>query len=517
MRNSTRICVFVLLSFLMIVQVNGQTWVDSTFQFSTGDNDFNPKFPVYRERIGSYEFEYFVFERYISESSSKVLIQKVDGYGPIGSEIEISNNNAKNINPVIAYNNIPSNYIVNPKYILVVWQTNKNGSEDIYGKYNINGIWSGEFAIDSSSQNSITPEIICKDSTTFFITYEKEGDIIYREFDILSAALTNVQNLTLDDTVHCQRPYISTFGTYLGQDSLIIVSYERRIAVDSIPINYVINSNGMWSTTAVLTNTGLNKNNGFLRQSELFDEGIIAAFEKKHSNYSDLYTCKVKATGITPPENLTFSIPGYNYSNLTGGRPFIVRGEILSIFGFIQDDSFDKNAYFYDFTPVSSTPKLDIQLTPKFSFDSINTSLTSSNSLGKLIPNGSCSVYWFLFNKSETNQYQSRIHGIKFKSCFEVNINPISSEIPNSFALKQNYPNPFNPSTKIRFDIPHSKNVKLSVFNSLGQQVAVLVNEQLQPGIYEYEFMASDYSSGIYFYRLDAEGFSEAKRMVLIK
>jgi hypothetical protein len=102
-----------------------------------------------------------------------------------------------------------------------------------------------------------------------------------------------------------------------------------------------------------------------------------------------------------------------------------------------------------------------------------------------------------------------------------VGIRPESSETPGSFSLYQNYPNPFNPSTKIKFDIPvgndRDRSVMLNIYNSLGQEVAVLVNEQLRPGTYEAEWNAADYASGIYYYKLTAGEFSETKKMVLIK
>ncbi|HCA42588.1 MAG TPA: hypothetical protein DEP28_04965 [Bacteroidetes bacterium] len=96
-------------------------------------------------------------------------------------------------------------------------------------------------------------------------------------------------------------------------------------------------------------------------------------------------------------------------------------------------------------------------------------------------------------------------------------IDPISVEVPKSFSLFQNYPNPFNPSTYIRFDIQKQGFVKLKVFDLLGKEIKTLVNESLQPGTYETNFDATDLTTGIYIYRLETEGFSDTKRMVLIK
>ncbi|MBN1398734.1 MAG: CotH kinase family protein [Bacteroidetes bacterium] len=89
--------------------------------------------------------------------------------------------------------------------------------------------------------------------------------------------------------------------------------------------------------------------------------------------------------------------------------------------------------------------------------------------------------------------------------------------VPDKFMLSQNYPNPFNPSTTIIYDIPASGHVTLKVFDLLGREVAVLVNENKSAGSYHATWNASGMTSGIYFYRLTAGKFSETKKLVLMK
>ena len=96
-------------------------------------------------------------------------------------------------------------------------------------------------------------------------------------------------------------------------------------------------------------------------------------------------------------------------------------------------------------------------------------------------------------------------------------ITPIGTVTPTSYSLSQNYPNPFNPTTKINFSIPKSGMVSLKVYDILGKEVSTLVNQNISAGNYTYEFDASRLSSGIYFYRLNVNGFSEVKKMSLIK
>lgn len=103
-----------------------------------------------------------------------------------------------------------------------------------------------------------------------------------------------------------------------------------------------------------------------------------------------------------------------------------------------------------------------------------------------------------------------------------IGIHPVSTEIPKQFTLFQNYPNPFNSETKIRFEIPsvnqrNAFDTKLIIYNALGQEIVTLVNEQLQPGVYEVNWDASDFPSGIYFYELKTDDFTQTKKLVLLK
>ena len=104
-----------------------------------------------------------------------------------------------------------------------------------------------------------------------------------------------------------------------------------------------------------------------------------------------------------------------------------------------------------------------------------------------------------------------------YNSGFVIGIEPNSSTIPNSYRLYQNYPNPFNPTTKIKFELPKSSFIKLIVYDILGREVTKLVNEKLTTGIYETEWDGNTFASGIYFYKLVANDYSETKKMLLIK
>jgi len=96
-------------------------------------------------------------------------------------------------------------------------------------------------------------------------------------------------------------------------------------------------------------------------------------------------------------------------------------------------------------------------------------------------------------------------------------ISQTSSAVPESFELNQNYPNPFNPSTTINYEIKNSAAVKLIVYDSKGNEVETLVNENQSAGTYSVVFNAAKLSSGVYYYKLESESFSETKKMLLVK
>ncbi len=98
-----------------------------------------------------------------------------------------------------------------------------------------------------------------------------------------------------------------------------------------------------------------------------------------------------------------------------------------------------------------------------------------------------------------------------------IGIQPNGSEIPNEFVLKQNYPNPFNPSTNIEFSVPESGIVKLALYDILGREVSILIDQHMNAGNYSYRLNATGFSSGVYFCRMDSGNFTEIKKMILMK
>jgi hypothetical protein len=180
---------------------------------------------------------------------------------------------------------------------------------------------------------------------------------------------------------------------------------------------------------------------------------------------------------------------------------------------------------------VSSNPNIEIS---RFQFLNENTGINVVSNAFYKTTNGGINwnlhilpLYSLFGAPSFINENTGWIVGsygyiIKTTTGGTIGIQPVTNEIPQSFMLYQNYPNPFNPVTKIKFNIPpvgdaYMRPVQIKIYDILGRDITTLFNEELKPGTYEIEWNASGFSSGVYFYRLEAGEFSVTKKMVLLK
>ncbi|NNJ51959.1 MAG: T9SS type A sorting domain-containing protein [Ignavibacteriaceae bacterium] len=126
--------------------------------------------------------------------------------------------------------------------------------------------------------------------------------------------------------------------------------------------------------------------------------------------------------------------------------------------------------------------------------------------------------YSFIDSEVNGGKYSYRLKQIDTDGSFEYSkIIEVDLGSPQEFELSQNYPNPFNPATKIRYTLPEAGNVKLVVYNLLGEQVAELINEFKEAGVHTINFNAENLNSGLYIYKIELTGFTAAKKMQLVK
>ncbi len=141
--------------------------------------------------------------------------------------------------------------------------------------------------------------------------------------------------------------------------------------------------------------------------------------------------------------------------------------------------------------------------------------------IGFVAGNGTTSkpeIYSFVDKDVTSGTYSYRLKQIDFDgACRYSNTVEVNINIPSQFSLSQNYPNPFNPTTTINYSIQKDGNVSLKVYNTLGQQVAELINGNMKAGQHQVTFDASKFVSGIYYYRLEAGNNVSVKKMILLK
>lgn len=117
----------------------------------------------------------------------------------------------------------------------------------------------------------------------------------------------------------------------------------------------------------------------------------------------------------------------------------------------------------------------------------------------------------------------SKMMFAKVEHLFGLGVSNINSEIPEEFSLRQNYPNPFNPATQIEFNVAKTSNVKIKIYNSIGELISVIASERFIPGTYKADFIASELSSGVYYYimeyteEISGRQNSISRKMVLVK
>jgi photosystem II stability/assembly factor-like uncharacterized protein len=115
-------------------------------------------------------------------------------------------------------------------------------------------------------------------------------------------------------------------------------------------------------------------------------------------------------------------------------------------------------------------------------------------------------------------KYYYRLKQIDYDGSYEYSgVVEVEWHAFKSYLLEQNYPNPFNPTTTIGFGIQNKSNVKITILNAIGEEVAVVLNEEREPGFHQVEFNAANLPSGVYFCRIQASSFVETKKMILLK
>jgi len=244
------------------------------------------------------------------------------------------------------------------------------------------------------------------------------------------------------------------------------------------------------------------------------------------------------STTFSPSERISENPPGYSpfYSTSIMAMPY--SGADVAAF-WIGDASGTKKLFFDKLSAIIPVELTSFTANVSSNNVTLNwTTATETNNSGFTIERSQAEAGWVevgfvpgfgtsteLRTYSYTDAglssgtYIYRIKQIDYNGTFTYYNLASSVEVstPDIFDLAQNYPNPFNPSTKIDYSIAKATNVQLVIFNSIGEEIAMMVNEMQQPGRYTISFDAASLSSGVYFYKLIAGDFISIKKMLLLK
>ena len=241
------------------------------------------------------------------------------------------------------------------------------------------------------------------------------------------------------------------------------------------------------------------------------DTNRIATITALDENWNGSETLVFTATD---PEGLTGNNAAIFKINPINDSPVIK--DLPESISFKADSSFTLNMW--DYVSDVETENSDLIYQFVLSSDSLYAAYNNTNGECVLTSHTSFSgeVALTITVKDDSNATVEAIINIVVDKATGIS-DWLNNGIPNEYSIKQNYPNPFNPTTVIRYAIPEAGNVRLAIYNLLGEEVAQLVNEVKSAGFYEVNFNATNFSSGIYIYRIEANNFTETKKMVLLR
>ncbi len=393
--------------------------------------------------------------------------------------------------------NFPS-LAVNGLNIHIAWDDYRDNNYEIYYKCSTDGglTWTNDVRLTNTTELSRLPSLAINGSNLFLVWEEKElyTDIYFKYST--NGGLNWSPGIVLDNgSSASENPNISISGTTIHvvwediRDGYTNEIYYKRSSDEGVS----------WSQDTRLT---ANSGESLYPFISSLGSDVYLTFQDNSNYHYEIYYKHSSDGGLSwgPIVNLS------NLPNAHWHPAISVSGSILHVVwhGNINDTD---RIFYKRSIDKGINWETSLVLTSTFSgLPAISTADSMINVLWCDYRDGNWEIY-----------YKSNLNGNI------VNLKKSDLSYPNNFSLSQNYPNPFNPTTRINFDIPPLKgargmNARLAIYDVLGREIAVIVNQQLKPGTYEVDFDGSNYPSGVYFYRLSINNEQlAAKKMVLIK
>ncbi len=396
----------------------------------------------------------------------------------------------------LTYNNssIYPSVAVSDSSVHAVWSDFRDGNNEIYYKLSTDGgiNWGADTRLTNSIDSSVSPSVAASRSFVHVVWNDnRDGnrEIYYKRSP--NGGLNWEEDVRLTNNVSLSwEPSIAVYGSFVH-----VAWHDNRNG--NWEIYYKQSSDGgvSWGADTRLTENTAASYTPSIAVSGLFVH--IVWEDLRNSNTEIYYKCSTDG-GITWGAD----------TRLTNNNSYSYTPSIAVSGTFVHAVWFDFRENNWEiFYKRSSNNGMNWGADTRLTNDgaiSQNSSIAASGDIVHVIWNDKRNGNYEIYYKRNPTGNTVRVQ----------NINTI---IPSAYSLSQNYPNPFNPSTKIKFSVPHSSSVKISVFDVTGREVKTLINEQLSPGTYETAFNASMLTNGVYFYSMEAAGFVETRKMVVVK
>ena len=384
-----------------------------------------------------------------------------------------------------------------------------NGTNSIaLVKYSPNGDLLGSTFFNKTASSSETPVTVCTDNAgSVYIL--SSSNAIGGVNDIVMLKYNSTLNLIWQNTFS---------GTAIGNDMPVkmIVTQDNKLAVTAAVFNspgtldygiYRFDTSSALLMQYYYNGTGNDQDIPYDITGDSANNLYVTGSSRNYDTLGseDIYTIK-----IDPAAQLLW---GRRYNGSGQGLDYGTSVTVDNRGNVFVGGTTDKHYFHQQYALLKFSPTGDFNWLEEYSVIE-----NSEDFVYTAIADNRGSVYVTGISFDSTSDYD--IATIKYSE--PIGIEPVSIEVPEDYMLYQNYPNPFNPVTNIRFDVKaKSKSQKakiyLTVFDVTGKEVAELVNSELAPGTYEAEFDGSNYPSGVYFCRLETEGFSKSIKIILIK
>ncbi|MBK8381316.1 MAG: T9SS type A sorting domain-containing protein [Ignavibacteria bacterium] len=420
------------------------------------------------------------------DGNSEIYYKRsIDGGVSWSADMQLTNDPASSWNPSVT---------VSGSVVHVVWQDDRNGNTEIYYKRSIDegGNWEADTRLTNNASSSVSPSVTVSGPAVHVVWFDnRDGneEIYYkRSLDFGGSWGTDIR--MTNNSAISRNPSVTASGS-----AAHVVWEDNREGNWEIYYKGSIDEGVNWDPDTRLTNN--TANSWYPSVSSSGSDVHIVWSDDRDGNLEIYYKGSInKGVNWDADTRLT------NNSAASRTPSVTVSGQAVHVVWDDRRGGASGEIYYKRSTDAGVSWIADTQLTVNFA--SQNPSVSVSGSAVYVVWKDYRDGNWEIYSKQNPTGNP-------------VGIINISSEIPNEFSLGQNYPNPFNPATKIKFELRNTSFTNLVIYDGLGREVETIVNEQLNAGSYEADWNASNFPSGVYFYKLTTGDFSKTNKMLLIK